>query len=128
MQHTYMQHTIPARYIPSDLRGEQEVSGRKLYAIHYTDHRCTMDAIRKRAKKLGADQLEISTRAAKKYMVRYRGRWIHFGARNYSDFTQHRDPLRRDNYRARHSKILLADGRPAYKVPEQPAYWAWHIL
>jgi hypothetical protein len=127
MQHPYMQHYRCPLYTERFCGGEQGIWQKNmLYNIRIIS--AAMDALRKRAKNLGADQLEISTRAAKKYMVRYRGRWIHFGARSYSDFTQHRSPRRRENYRARHRKILLSDGRPAYMVPEQAAYWAWHIL
>lgn len=84
--------------------------------------------LRSRAKLLGATDLRPSTRKGKKYMVRYRGRWVHFGAMGYSDFTQHRDMQRRARYRSRHSRILLKNNVPAYKVPSQPAYWAWHLL
>ena len=84
--------------------------------------------LRSRAKLLGATDLRPSTRKGKKYMVLYLGRWIHFGAMGYADFTQHRDTRRRDAYRARHSRILLKNNVPAYKVPSQPAYWAWHLL
>jgi hypothetical protein len=128
MQQPYMQHYRCPNYIPSDFAGGARYLAENYMLYNIRIISAAMDALRKRAKKLGAGQLEISTRAAKKYMVKYRGRWIHFGARSYSDFTQHRSPRRRENYRARHSKILLADGRPAYKVPEQAAYWAWHIL
>lgn len=88
--------------------------------------------LRRRAKLLGATDLRPSTRKGKKYMVLYLGRWIHFGSRGYSDFTQlranARNIRRRDAYRARHSRILLKNNVPAYKVPSQPAYWAWHLL
>ena len=87
-----------------------------------------MENIVRKAKQLGAESLKTSTRATKKYMVLYRGKWIHFGAEIYSDFTLHKDPLRRANYRARHSTIRLADGRLAYTVRESPAFWAWHLL
>ena len=120
--------SLPELYTERFAGGARGIWHKNMQHTIYTDHLCSMNALRRRAKSLGADELKVSTRAAKKYMVRYRGRWIHFGARNYSDFTQHRDPRRRENYRARHRAILLADGRPAYKVPSQPAYWAWKIL
>ena len=87
-----------------------------------------MENISRKARLLGAESIKHSTRATKKFMVLYQGRWIHFGAKGYSDFTQHKDASRRANYRARHSTIRLADGRLAYTVKESPAFWAWHLL
>lgn len=87
-----------------------------------------IETLRMMASLHGADDLQVSTKPIKKYMVLYHGEWIHFGGSGYSDFTKHRDPVRRQNYRARHSAIRLADGRRAYKVKESPAYWSWHIL
>ena len=85
-----------------------------------------------------------STRKDKKYMVRTpKGKLIHFGAivngkpmEHYKDSTglglyskyDHGDKKRRDKYRARHSKIFLKDGSPAYKDKEQSAYYSWVYL
>lgn len=87
-----------------------------------------MEALRTKAKKLGAESLTPSWRQKKKWAVLYRGSWIHFGATGFEDFTQHRDPIRRANYRRRHGAIRLADGRLAHKVKTSPAYWAWTLL
>jgi len=81
-----------------------------------------------RAIKLGASGLVPSWRQGKKFAVLYKGRWIHFGAANMSDYTQHKDKARRDRYRQRHSQIFLRDGRPAYMVKESPAFWSYHLL
>ena len=80
------------------------------------------------AKRLGATDIKRSTRKDKKWMVYYKDKWIHFGANGYSDYTIHRDKRRRDRYRRRHRNIMLKDGRPAYTVKTQPAYWAYHLL
>jgi hypothetical protein len=85
-----------------------------------------------------------STRKGKKYMVvSPNGKTIHFGAikngipmDQYKDSTgvglyskyDHNDEKRRDNYRARHSKIKIKDGSYAYKNKDQPSYWSWHFL
>jgi len=45
----------------------------------------------------------------------------------YSDY-DHNDIQTRDAYRARHSKIKLKDGGPAYLSMEQPAYYSWMYL
>jgi hypothetical protein len=48
---------------------------------------------------LPGTQLYISSRANKKYMVQNKeGKLIHFGQMGYEDFTNHRDPVRRDRY------------------------------
>ncbi len=80
-----------------------------------------------------------STRKDKKYMVLTPSkRWIHFGAKGYKHYKDkalglyssldHLDKARRDRYRARHEKILLKDGTPAYKNKEQPAYYSYNYL
>ena len=40
----------------------------------------------------------------------------------------HYDEDRRKAYRKRHSKIKLADGKPAYKKPFTPAWFSWNYL
>ena len=87
-----------------------------------------MEKLKKRALALGATDLKRSTRKNKKWMVKYNGKWVHFGAYGMSDYTIHNDKARRDSYRARHSKILLKDGTQAYKVKTQPSFWSWHLL
>jgi hypothetical protein len=87
-----------------------------------------MNALRDKAKRLGADDLRRSWRKGKKWVVLYRGALIHFGALGYEDYTTHRDPDRRARYRRRHRGILLADGRAAYRVKTSPAYWSWYLL
>jgi hypothetical protein len=84
--------------------------------------------LKTKALNLGADAFKTSTRKGKKYMVLYNGKTIHFGAKGMSDYTIHRDKDRRDRYRARHSKIKLKNGKPAYKVKTSPAFWSWHLL
>lgn len=80
-----------------------------------------------------------STRKNKKYDVFYNNKWISFGNVNYNHYRDvtglnvyshldHNDPKRRAAYRARHSKILLKDGTPAYKNKNQPSYWSYYYL
>ena len=80
------------------------------------------------ARRLGGTELRQSTRKGKKLAVLYQGKLIHFGALGYEDYTIHHDEERRASYRKRHKAILLRDGRPAYTVKTQPAYWSWHLL
>ena len=85
-------------------------------------------SLEQKALRLGATELRPSQRAAKKWAVLYQGSWIHFGATGYEDFTQHKDPARRANYRRRHGAIKLKDGRLAYTVPTSPAYCSYNLL
>ena len=80
------------------------------------------------ARRLGATALRHSWRKGKKWAVLYDNSWIHFGSLLYEDYTTHHDDERRASYRRRHKAILLLDGRPAYKVQSQAAYWSWHLL
>ena len=88
----------------------------------------SMENLRRRARALGATDFKKSTRVGKKYSVEYRGKTVHFGSRGMSDFTIHKDPVRRARYRARHRKILTKSGRPAYRVKGSPAYFSWNLL
>ena len=81
-----------------------------------------------RARQLGATALAPSWRHGKKLAVLYQGKWIHFGAQGYDDFTEHRDEARRANYRARHGSIKLGDGRVARTVKTRPVFWSWELL
>ena len=47
-------------------------------------------------------QLSKSTRVGKKYMVKVEDKIIHFGASNYEDYTEHKDPERKQRYLSRH--------------------------
>ncbi len=71
------------------------------------------EALHSGAKKLGVKDSVLSW--LKKWAVLYRGRWMHFGAKGYEDYTQHHDPLRRVSYRKRHAGIFLKDGRVPVK-------------
>lgn len=85
-------------------------------------------AARRLAARLNLPTPHSSQRDGKKLYVIYRGRQIHFGARDYSDFLDHRDEARRQRYRARARGQLLANGRPAYLDKNQPAFYSYWIL
>lgn len=87
-----------------------------------------LSAARKLAAKLGLPTPYSSQRKGKKLYVVYNGKEIHFGARGYSDFLDHKDPERRDRYRIRARGALLANGKQAYRDRNQPAFYAYHIL
>jgi len=46
--------------------------------------------------------LSKSTRAGKKYMVKVENKIIHFGQAGASDYTEHKDPERKQRYLSRH--------------------------
>ena len=80
-----------------------------------------------------------SNRKNKKYAVYTpKGKLINFGelgAQHYKDTAiglyshlDHNDPERRRLYRARHSKIMLKTGKPAYLDPEQAAFYSYRFL
>ena len=85
-------------------------------------------SVRERAIKLGATDLVPSWHKGKKFAVLYKDKYIHFGSQAYEDYTTHHDPARRASYRDRHKTIKLKDGRLAYKVKTQPAFWAMELL
>ena len=64
----------------------------------------------------------LSTRKNKKYMIQNPdGKWIHFGAYTYEDFTKHKDDKRRENFRKRNAKWANA--------PKWSAAWlAYNLL
>ena len=87
-----------------------------------------MESLRREAFKRGATEFGISRVRGKRFYVIYQGKRINFGAKGMSDFTQHRDPKRRELYHKRHKAIKLKDGTPAYLNKRQPAYWAFYLL
>jgi hypothetical protein len=84
--------------------------------------------LEKNALKLGASKLGKSNRETKRFMVLYRGKWIHFGSAVGKTFIDHKDEKKRVGWKARHSKIKLKNGSLAHKVKESPSYWAWNLL
>ena len=87
-----------------------------------------MDELRKKALNHGATEFGISKVKNKRFYVIYNGRRINFGLKNGSTFIDHKDTKKRENWRARHSKIMLKDGTPAYKNKNHSAYWSYKIL
>ena len=52
---------------------------------------------------------------------------MNFGLKFGSTYIDHHNKIKRKNWQARHSKILI-DNKPAYKNKYSPEYWSWHIL
>lgn len=101
-----------------------------MYPIQY------LDDVKRLARNLGIDyeDLKVSTNPTKKFMLLHKGKWVHFGARGAKDYWVHKydknsnaDKIR-NNYRARHSKILLKDGTRAIDKKYSPAFLSFYLL
>jgi hypothetical protein len=70
--------------------------------------------VRKQFNKFGykkdESQLKQSNRKGKKYMVLdpNTGKWVHFGAIGYEDYTKHQDKERRKKYHSRMGRFQTA--------------------
>ena len=49
---------------------------------------------------------------------------VQYGQKGYEDFTQHKDPKRRENYLKRSAGIKGKDGKPTKDDIFSPNYWA----
>lgn len=83
--------------------------------------------VRRKAKKLfnGHEfELKLSTRKNKKYMIRSEltgDNWIHFGEMSYTDYTKHKDEIRRDKFRIRNHRWANAHFN-------QPSWYSFYLL
>jgi hypothetical protein len=77
------------------------------------------------------EELQISKAKNKRFAIKYDNKTINFGLWPFSGegtFIDHRNTQLQSNWKKRHSKIKLKDGRLAYKVPGQPEYLSYNIL
>ena len=87
------------------------------------------DKLIDKAKDLGAESLDYSSRKNNKYMVTLpSGKKVHFGSPKYEDYTIHKDKERRDKYRARATKIKNKKGELTYTKPESSNFWSVNLL
>lgn len=68
--------------------------------------------------------LQISTYITKKYMITINGKTIHFGAFGYSDYTKHKDDVRKQRYDNRHKSTENWKKNGMYTA----GFWAKWIL
>lgn len=91
-----------------------------------------LQIVKKKARELGYDNVKKSTRKNKKYMIEVidedTKKFVHFGAKGYKDFLDHKNEKLRKYYRARHEGIKLKDGSPAYMRRGSPAFFSYYIL
>ena len=83
----------------------------------------------RKAKKLGAESLDYSTRKNNKYMATLpSGKKVHFGSAKYPDYTIHKDKEKRDKYLTRATKIKNKQGELTYTNPESANFWSVYLL
>ena len=97
---------------------------------NYLVHGKKFEKLVKRAKALGAESLEYSTRKGKKYVVTlpHSSKKIHFGSTKYADYLTHKDKERRDSYLTRARNIRNKQGKLTYNDPESANFWSVHLL
>ena len=83
----------------------------------------------RKAKKLGAESLDYSTRKNNKYVATLsNGKKIHFGSSQYPDYLIHKDKDRKERYLARAEKIKNKQGELTYTNPESSNFWSVNLL
>ena len=87
-----------------------------------------LEKVKKLSKKYGATDIKISKKKNKKYDVLYNNKWISFGDNRYEDFLDHKNKLRRTNYRRRASKIKNKKGEYTYLNPNSANFWSYNTL
>lgn len=91
-----------------------------------------LSIVKQIAKDKGIDgEITESKAKGKRFAIKVDGKTINFGVWPYSGkgtFIDHKDEKLREAWQARHSKILLKDGTPAYKSKTSPDYYAYNLL
>ena len=83
----------------------------------------------RKAKKLGAQSLDYSTRKNNKYVATLSsGKKIHFGSSQHPDYRIHKDQDRKERYLARAKKIKNKQGELTYTNPESANFWSVNLL
>ena len=83
----------------------------------------------RKAKNLGAELFDYSTRKNNKYVATLSsGKKIHFGSSQYPDYLIHKDKERKERYLARAKKIKNKQGELTYTNPESANFWSVNLL
>ena len=107
-------HDVDPDYIPDE---KYLVSGKEFKKLT------------RKAKKLGAESLDYSTRKNNKYMATLSsGKKVHFGSSQYPDYLIHKDNERKERYLARAKKIKNKQGELTYTNPESSNFWSVNLL
>jgi hypothetical protein len=87
-----------------------------------------IEDLKNKAYRLGATEFGLSSKKNKRFYVIYNGKYINFGSEFGNTYADHKDELKRINYRKRHSKIIDKNGIPFYTLKTSPAFWSYHVL
>ena len=92
-----------------------------------------LSVVRRKAKELSIEgKIEVSNKINKRFMITLLdGTIIHFGLWPYKGrgaYIDHKDEKIRKAWQARHTKIMLKDGEPAYLNIYSPEYYSYHLL
>ena len=79
------------------------------------------DEVKKRGEKYGINDIQISNRKDKKYMIIYNNKKISFGQMGYEDLTHHRDLHRAELFKKRNHKWADAE-------KYSPAWLSYYLL
>jgi hypothetical protein len=87
-----------------------------------------MEGLEKKAFDLGATEFGKSKRKDKKYYVVYQGKKINFGSAGGQTFLDHGDEKKKENWKARHSKIVDKNGIPFYTKKTSAEHYSYYLL
>ena len=83
----------------------------------------------KKAKKLGAESFDYSTRKNNKYVAALsNGKKIHFGKKSFSDYLIHQGEDKKEKYLSRAKKIKNRKGELTWENPESGNYWSTRLI
>ena len=92
-----------------------------------------LSVVKRIAKELNIPgKLEVSNKVNKRFMITldngdviHFGQWLYKGRGTYID---HKDDKLKSAWKARHSRVMLKDGEPAYLNIYSPNYYNWNLL
>lgn len=74
------------------------------------------------------EEVHVSSRESKKYMVRVNGKLVHFGQAGAEDYLDHKDERRRRSYLARARGIRDGSGKLTHRRKSSPNFWSIELL
>jgi hypothetical protein len=85
---------------------------------------------KKKARELGlVGTIMESPLPAKKLRFTFEdGSFVDFGSKISQTFAEGASQAKMNLYRARHSKLMIKDGRRAIDIKYSPSWFSWHLL
>ena len=87
-----------------------------------------LQKLKKIALSHGASEFGVSAVKGKRFFVIYDGKRINFGSEGGYTFLDHKDPVIRRAWYARHDKITNKQGQKVINLKSSPSFWASKIL